>query len=95
MAVEDIAAMPPSATPACQEPPNAATSPIVAATVSSTCVMPRPKTTRRIASSRVRLNSSPTENMRNTTPNPASCCVSCAFEASPSACGPSARPVTR
>ena len=61
----------------------------------STCALPSPNTTRRIACSFARLNSSPMENMRNTTPNSARLCVSSAFDATRSACGPSARPVAR
>ena len=50
---------------------------------------PRPNTMRRIARSLGRLNSSPIENIRNTTPNSASVCVASPVSATrASACGP-------
>ena len=91
MAVEDIAAMPPSARPACHDSPNRNAPAMAISTVQATCAPPTPN----IERSLLRLNSSPMENMRNTTPNSARCCVSSRFETKPAACGPSARPVTR
>ena len=71
IAVEDMASAPPSAKPVCQGKPSSQASAVGANTVSSTCPIPRPNTTRRMLNSLGRLNSSPIENIRNTTPNSA------------------------
>ena len=95
IAVEDIAAMPPRASPACHEAPAASAAATASAIVAATWARPSPNTARRMARSFGKLNSSPIENIRNTTPNCASRRVSSMSETSPSACGPKARPLTR
>ncbi len=71
IAVEDIAATPPSTSPALQSAPAAIAAPMPSARITATWAPPNPNTMRRIAVSCGRLNSRPTENMRNTTPNSA------------------------
>lgn len=75
MAVDDIASAPPSARLACHDSGYQCDSSSEAGTVSSmvstTCDAPSPSTSRRIERSLARLNSSPIENIRNTTPNSA------------------------
>ncbi len=71
MAVDDIAATPPTTRPARQPMPAKSASATPSAIITATCAPPNPNTMRRIAVSCGRLNSSPTENMRNTTPNSA------------------------
>ena len=72
IAVELIASAPPSTMPglpAVAQERARRSSP--ATVVIATCASPRPNTARRIARSCGRLNSSPIENIRNTTPNSA------------------------
>ena len=76
IAVEDIAATAPSANPACHDAPSARARPMAISVLTATCEKPSPNTVRRIAISLGRLNSRPIENIRNTTPNSASRCVS-------------------
>ena len=95
IAVDDMARMPPSASPACHDAPNSVALPMASASVAATCAPPRPNTRRRMVFSLVRLNSRPIENIRKTTPSSARRLVSSRSATTPSACGPSARPVTR
>jgi len=95
MAVDDMAATAPSATPACQPTPSMRAAHTASAAVATTCAPPRPNTMRRMVESFARLNSSPIENIRKTTPNSARRCVSSGLAAMLSACGPSASPVAR
>ena len=71
IAVEDIAATPPTMRPARHDSPVANAPAAPSARIVATCAPPKPKTVRRIAISWGRLNSSPTENIRKTTPNSA------------------------
>jgi hypothetical protein len=95
MAVEDIAIAPPSARPACQPAPRACATAMPMPMLATTCAAPRPNTERRMLRSLDRLNSSPIENSRNTTPNSASWRTAWLSATRPSACGPSATPATR
>ncbi|MCY1231640.1 hypothetical protein D9M72_440970 [compost metagenome] len=99
IAVEDIASAPPSATDACQDSGNSQLKAQLAGTTASidstTCEPPRPNTSRFIERSLVRLNSSPIENIRKTTPNSARYLVCAVSLASPSACGPIRMPTAR
>ena len=61
-------------------------------TVPNTCRLPRPNTSRRIATMRGHENSRPSVNSRKTTPSSANRCVVVDSGKRPSACGPSARP---
>ena len=94
-AVDDIASAPPTARPVCQPPASSSASAMLAAMVIATCARPSPNTSRRITRSLGRLNSSPIENIRNTTPNSASRCVSTSSGTAPKALGPSVSPTTR
>ncbi len=69
IAVELIASVLPSASPVCHDNPSNGNATVASATVIATCAKPSPNTARRMAESCGRLNSSPTENMRNTIPN--------------------------
>ncbi len=71
IAVDDIASTPPTMSPVCQVRPIAMATAVAIAIEIVTWAPPNPNTRRRIAISCGRLNSSPTENMRNTTPNSA------------------------
>ena len=103
MAVDDMASAPPSANAPCQlickwagswlamSQPNSK----VAMMVNATCASPRPNTMPRIASSLGSENSSPIENIRNTTPNSARPWVASLSMAQPSAWGPIRMPTAR
>ena len=71
IAVDDIASTPPTMSPVFHDSPAASATSAAITSVSATCAPPKPNTVRRIAMSCGRLNSRPTENMRNTTPNSA------------------------
>ena len=57
--------------PSRQDPPAAIVPPTPSNRIEATCALPSPNTMRRIDISCGRLNSRPTENIRNTTPNSA------------------------
>jgi len=95
IAVDDIASAPASTTAACQVVPNASATGASRAIVSTTCEPPKPTTRPRIWTRRGRLNSSPSVNIRNTTPNSASWRVAGLSATHPSACGPIATPTSR
>ncbi len=99
IAVDDIASAPPSAIDACQVRSNTALNSqptgATASMVSTTWLPPRPNTSRRIARSLARLNSSPIENIKKTTPNSARYLVWPESLAKPSAWGPIRMPTAR
>src|SRR4029079_13477865 len=95
IAVEDIASMPPTTMPARQSSPARRAAKNAASPQTATCAPPNPSTSRRMEESWGRLNSSPTENMRNTTPNSASERLSSVSATRPSALGPMSAPTTR
>ncbi|MNM90497.1 hypothetical protein D3C81_1027620 [compost metagenome] len=99
IAVDDIASAPPSATEACHDSGKSQLKAQLAGTTASidstTCEPPSPNTRRFIDCSLLRLNSSPIENIRNTTPNSARYLVCAVSLASPSACGPIRMPTAR
>jgi hypothetical protein len=63
--------------------------------VTTTCSPPSTSTIRRICTSFDRLNSSPSENIRKTTPNSARSRVAAMSGISPAACGPISTPAMR
>ncbi len=71
MAVDDIDMMPPSAMAASNGKSSSQAISAVSTMVSTTCAPPKPNTVMRMVIRRGRLNSSPMENIRNTTPNSA------------------------
>ncbi len=95
IAVELIASAPPSARPAGQPKPRSCSTSTPAIVVIDTWTSPSPKTTRRIAFSCGRLNSSPIENMRKTMPNSARWRVSAVAGTHARAFGPTAMPTSR
>ncbi|MNS81314.1 hypothetical protein D3C72_1150250 [compost metagenome] len=99
MAVEDMASAPPSATEACHDSGKSQLKAQLAGTTASidstTCEPPSPNTRRFIDCSLLRLNSSPIENIRKTTPNSARYLVCAVSLASPSAWGPIRMPTAR
>ena len=106
MAVDDIA----TALPSTSAPPNpssqgrdvnensqpsSALPSSAPAIVNTTCDRPSPNTSRRIARSLCRLNSSPMTNIRNTTPNSARYFTAAESRASARALGPINTPTAR
>ena len=94
IAVELIASAPPSVNPCSQAKPSKCSPTIAMTVVIATCANPRPNTARRIAFNCGRLNSSPMENIRKTMPNSAKSRTSLLSGTQPSACGPTAMPIT-
>jgi len=95
IAVEDIAIAPPSTSPVRHVSPMRSEAATPIAVTSATCAPPNPNTVRRMPISCGKLNSRPTENMRNTTPNSARLFVSSVADTRPSACGPTRAPTAR
>src|SRR5256714_9113371 len=95
IAVDGMAIAPPTTRAACQGAPTSDAAASTATSVSRTWEKPSPNTARRSWNSLGRLNSSPIENIRNTTPNSARCRPSSVSGIHASAWGPTATPTKR
>ena len=95
MAVEDIAAAPPTASPSPQPPPASTVSSVTAAAVKATCIPPNRKTCRRMARNSAMLNFSPMVNISRVTPMSPANCASALSSRTPRALGPARMPTAK
>ena len=95
IAVELIASAPPSTRPSRQPKPASGSAMSPASVVIATWASPSPNTARRMDTSWGRLNSSPSENIRNTMPKSARWRIDALSSTQPSTCGPTRMPATR